>query len=392
MKLYNLTPAACSGKRVIMRADLNISLKNGTIADDYRLQAALPSLKLLAKHAQRTVLLSHLGRPTPGSPAPEHSLKLLVDWFNKAGLPVHWAPTIQAAAQHKDGIVLLENLRFWPGEQEQSIEFAKSLAQLGDLYVHDAFALVHRSDTSITLLPGLFTPENRLVGIGLARELEHLDHIKTRPQQPFVVVLGGNKLPDKIPLLLELITGPAEHRPQTILIGGALALPFLLAQGHPVGNYAIDPVITNTAAHILQTAISTGITIALPNDFFIQSGQKKLLQSLGATDICMDIGPETVHRFSQQLATAASIFANGTMGKYEENTFASGTNQILQVIATSTAYSVVGGGDCVTALRHLGRDNDINFVSTGGGATLAFLGTGDPFNQLPGLRALHQVG
>lgn len=355
-----VTPASVAGKRVFLRADLNVPLTDGRIADDRRLNAILPTLRLLLSTASRVVLASHLGRPNPAQPDPTLSTRHLLAWFAQQGLPASFASNLDQLPER--GLVLLENLRFWEGETapEGRTYFVGALAATADCYVNDAFGTMHRTDASIALLPRQFPAQERWYGLCVQQELTMLERLRQQPAKPFVALLGGSKVADKLPLITQLITRPAEHRLTHLLLGGLLALD-----------------LPNQAPDLLAVAAAHGVGVLTPTDYRYADQQQPI-----------DIGPATTATFVGCLQQAKTIFANGTMGKYEEAAGRAGTRETLQAIAQTAAFTVLGGGDCPAAAEMMGIADKVSFVSTGGGATLAYLAATDPWQDLPGLRAL----
>lgn len=344
-------------KHVFLRADLNVPLKNGCIADATRLEALLPTLKLLCDQGAVVTLATHIGRPqalllqaTPGfadpsKPNHELSSKPIASWLSDHGF---------------GQVQLLENLRFYPGEQStdtaQRLAFAQQLATGMDAYINDAFGTLHRNDASIALLPTLFPVSERFYGLCIARELEHLDYLRAQPEKPYVAVLGGNKLADKLPLITRLLKAPEPARITHLLLGGTIGTAIQADQNQT----------------LQRLAAAQGVVLVLPEDM------------LGTTDI----GPRTAATYAQIIASARTVLANGTMGMYEELASQDGTKAILEAIADNPHYTVIGGGDCAAAADQFGLAERIHFISTGGGATLAYLAAGEPWRELPGLIAL----
>jgi len=403
-----VTPASVAGKRVLLRADLNVPLTDGRIANDRRLNAILPTLRLLLSTASRVVLASHLGRPNPAQPDPTLSTRHLLAWFAQQGLLASFASNLDEVPER--GLVLLENLRFWGEETSRSSRpfdgaqrerrnirssvlpstpyvataprepacppepctkvgskdvpyagaFVAALAATADCYVNDAFGTLHRADASIALLPRQFPVQERWYGLCVQQELTMLERLRQHPAKPFVALLGGSKVTDKLPLITQLITRPAEHRLTHLLLGGLLALD-----------------LPNQAPDLLALAAAHGVGVLTPTDYRYDDQQEPI-----------DIGPATTATFVGCLRQAKTIFANGTMGKYEEAAGSTGTRETLQAIAQTTAFTVLGGGDCPAAAEMMGIADKVSFVSTGGGATLAYLAATDPWQDLPGLRAL----
>lgn len=352
-----VTTAAIAHKRVFLRADLNVPLgKKGEIADEHRLQALLPTLNMLVQSAARVVIATHLGKPNPGHPDPALSTKQLIPWFEQHQFAVSFAASPSHATEllaGGDKLILLENLRFFAGEQEPSSTFAGELAALADVYVTDAFGTLHRHDASIALLPSYFAPEKRFYGHCVAAELAALSKLRVAPEKPFVAIIGGNKLTTKLPLIQQLMTAPPAERVTQVLLGGLLGL--------------------DLAPELPALAKQHGVRLLTPIDY---------------TDNNLDIGPNTIALFTEHLAAGRTIFANGTMGKYEEAAGQAGTKAILEAIGNNRGFTVIGGGDCGAAAIQCGMAEKVSFVSTGGGATLAFVASKEPWQDLPGLKTL----
>ncbi len=352
-----------SGKRVFVRADFNVPLDEaGTITDDFRIRAALPTINWLTERGATVVCASHLGRPK-GEPNPKYSMD----------------PVRARLAELAPGVELLENLRFDPGETGNDAAFVDQLVDGIDGYVNDAFGASHRSHASIVGLPGRVPAA---MGRLLEKEVEVLLGLRNKPKHPFVAVLGGAKISDKlgvIEALLETVDG--------IIIGGAMCFTFFAAQGKPIGNSLFEPDMVDTCKELLDTAAAQGKTIHLPDDItgtdadgnFAQFGSR-----LGDGSIGYDIGPGSAAAFTDVIMEARMVFWNGPMGMFEDERFASGTRTLAQAMADTKAFTVVGGGDSAAALAQFKLDDDVSHVSTGGGASLELLENGD----LPGLAAL----
>jgi len=351
-----------TGKRLILRADCNVPIKNSVISDPSRLEALIPTLDYLVKNETKAIIIAtHIGRPDPKNTNPALSTQHLIRWFSQNGYPVQFVP--KGDRPGSQGLFLLENLRFFEGEQKQDRTFAQQLASYADVYINDAWGAMHRNDTSITLLAQQFDHAHRGIGLCVENELKHLARLKERPDQPFVVILGGAKLADKLPLITGLLSAPAAQRPAKIIVGGALCLPLLAAQD-------------DIAKTVLKTAHDQKIPLILPTDFIYEN------------DVPVDIGPESIKTFCREIASAQTIFMNGTMGKYECPDYAHGTEKILEAVAQNKGYTVIGGGDCAAAAHQYKLADKISWVSTGGGATLAYLAAKNPDSDLPGLRVL----
>ena len=395
-------------KRVFLRADLNVPLESGKITNDFRLQKILPTINYILEHGGKVILATHIGRPKTNS-EPELSTEMLVDWFKSKNYEIKFEGNLQNAIEQStknfSEILLLENLRFFDGEQTKDAHptslklrrtnFAQQLAQLADIYINDAFAVMHRQDTSVTLLPLEFDKKNRAIGLLVEQELKELSKLKLSklkkdPKKPFIVVIGGNKIATKIPLLESFVTQHVD----TFIIGGAIANTFLKAQGFEIGTSLFEENELSTAQNFLEFSKQKNIPVLLPTDVrAIEPGNSYAVHNCDIRHIVkdaniVDIGTETEKFFAQTILKAQTVFANGTMGIYTQPEYAQGTKHILQAIAARDAYSVIGGGDAVAAAQQFGFEKDIDFLSTGGGATLAFLGAHEPLNELPGLRAL----
>jgi phosphoglycerate kinase len=387
-----------ANKRVLVRCDFNVPLDaDGVITDDSRLRATLPTIQFIRAQECRLILCSHLGRPK-GKKSPKDSLEPVGRWLaEQLGCDVMMPDdcvgdaAIHLVANQRPGqVVLLENLRFHAGEEENSEEFARKLMDLCDVYVNDAFGAVHRAHASVAALPKLMPL--RGAGLLLEREIEYLTKLMTNPEAPYVALLGGAKVSDKIEVIESLI--PLVHG---LIIGGAMAYTFLEAQGHGVGKSRVEKDHLQLARHLLQRCEEKGLPVHLPLDHVVVKEVKPDAEfrvvrndEFEADDIAVDIGPATIELFSDVLAgrkgsaTPRTILWNGPMGIFEMDRFATGTMAIAKAVAQTTATSVVGGGDSVSAVRKAGVTPLISHVSTGGGASLEFL-SGKP---MPGITAL----
>lgn len=386
-------------KTVFLRIDANVPLDRGSILSDYKLQAVLPTIVSLLHQQAYLIIGTHLGRPTRQTQK-YLSTKQLVPWFAEHPVDLHYISDITQAAHHNFSAdprpVILENLRFYPGEQEKSLHFAKQLKQLSEIYINDAFGVIHRDDTSISLAPSLYEPESKNIGPLITKELTCLEKIKHSPQSPFVLVIGGNKLATKTVLLSRMISQKKSSRPQKILIGGALAHPFLQSQGIFIGSSLKHPGSITMAKDIIALAEHNGVELLTPIDVLvtknIHQGHTRALDiaHIQDDDIIIDIGPKTIDLFSSEIAQAQTIFANGTMGVYTIKEFAHGTRSIVRAIAQSDGYSVIGGGDATAAALSCPESDRVDLLSSGGGATLAYLAVEDT-QELPGLSCLHKA-
>ncbi len=379
-----------SGKRVLIRVDFNVPLdKDGRITSDARIRAALPTIRWVLDHRGRPILISHLGRP--GGKVVE-ALRLRpagVRLGELLNIPVRYsndcvgaeAETASAALQPGE-CLLLENLRFHPEETKGDPGFARQLASLADVYVNDAFGSAHRAHASVT---GVAEHLPSAAGLLLEKEIKAFDHLLTRPASPVVAILGGAKVSDKLPLILNLLP-----KVDSILIGGAMACTFLKQQGVGIGRSLCEDGLLAEAGAALAAAKQRGVNLQLPLDHIcaaqLDAGS---VPSVHGPDVpvdlmALDIGPETVKSYRSTIATAKTIVWNGPMGVFELPAFREGTNAIAQAVADADAWSLVGGGDSVAALELLGVTARINHVSTGGGASLELL----EGKTLPGIAAL----
>ncbi|MFJ6543852.1 phosphoglycerate kinase [Streptomyces sp. NPDC091385] len=389
-----------SGKRVFVRADLNVPLADGTITDDGRIRAVLPTVKALADAGAKVVVASHLGRPK-GAPDPAFSLLPAAERLGELlGAPVAFAQDTVGPAAHAavDGlepgqVAVIENLRFNPGETSKDdaerAEFADQLAALADVYVGDGFGAVHRKHASVYDLPARLP---HYAGYLIAQEVGVLKKLTDDVKRPYVVVLGGAKVSDKLAVIDQLL-GKADR----LLIGGGMAYTFLKAQGHEVGISLLQEDQIPTVKEYMERAEKNGVELVLPVDVLVSPEFPDLktkapaqytvvdADKIPADQEGLDIGPKTRELYASKLADAETVFWNGPMGVFEHPDYAEGTKAVAQALVDSDGFTVVGGGDSAAAVRTLGFDeNAFGHISTGGGASLEYL----EGKTLPGLAAL----
>jgi phosphoglycerate kinase len=380
------------GQRVFVRVDFNVPLdEDGGVSDDTRIQASLPTLRALRERGARLVVASHLGRPK-GKPNPAMSLEpvgmhlaQLLD--QEVLLPddcIGDAPRKLVQNLREGQVMLLENLRFHPEEEAGDEGFARQLAALADVYVNDAFGTAHRAHASVTGVPRYVAQKG--AGLLMTKELDHLSKLLDRPDTPFIAVLGGAKVSDKIGVIESLL-----KRVNGLLVGGAMASTLLAAQGYDMGASLVEHDKLDLARRILSKAHARNVEIVLPSDHVIaQAIDAKAVTRIADNGhipegwSALDIGPKTVESFKAWIGRARTVFWNGPLGVFEVAPFAHGTEAIAQAIAKSGAQSVVGGGDSVSAVRKMGVAPFITHISTGGGASLEFL----EGKELPGVVAL----
>ncbi len=385
-----LAEGALNGRRVFVRADLNVPLQDGRIRDDSRLRASLPTLERLRDAGARIVLASHLGRPK-GERRPELSLAPVATALSEAlGQPVALAPDcvgseVEAAVEAlaPGAVLLLENLRFHRAETDNEAGFAKSLAALADVYVNDAFGTAHRAHASTAgMVPYV---DRAAAGLLLQREIDALG-VLLDPERPFVCLLGGAKVSDKLGVLEALV-----ERADRIAIGGAMAYTFLAAEGAAVGRSLVEPDRFDDARRIVSRARETGCELLLPTDHVAAErvepdAESGVVATIPEDRLGVDIGPETAERYAAAAADARTLLWNGPMGVFEIDAFARGTERVARGVADSAGHSVVGGGDSLAAVAKVGVGDRIGHLSTGGGASLEFVQGLD----LPGIQALER--
>jgi 3-phosphoglycerate kinase len=388
-----------SGRRVLLRVDFNVPTeeRDGHIAitDDTRIRESLPTINHLRENGAKTILMAHFGRPK-GEPVEKYSLRPVADYLHTLiDHPVAFShDTIgqipeEIIAHMKEGdVTLLENVRFHPGEEANDPGFAEALAKLGDLYVNDAFGAAHRAHASTAGITKF--AQQSAMGFLMEKEIKYLSHELAKPAKPFVVILGGSKVSDKIGVIKALM-----EKADAILIGGAMANTFWKAQGVPIGSSRVEADKLDLAREILELAKEKGVRFLLPVDALeadkIEAGAtarntSRVTGTHGITDgwQAVDIGHATISLYEDEIATAKTILWNGPVGIFEIPAFAEGTIAIAEALARSKATTIIGGGDSVTAVKQAGLADKMTFISTGGGASLELI----EGKELPGIAAL----
>jgi len=382
-----------SGKKVLVRVDFNVPISNGTVSDDTRIRAALPTIKYILEQPETTVILmSHLGRPK-GSPDPKYSLAPVAETLEKLlHTPVHMAPDCVGPEVEKlvseaesGSVILLENTRFHAEETKNDESFSKALAKLGDAYVNDAFGSAHRAHASTEGVARLLPAG---AGFLIEKEVQFFAPLLDNPAQPFVAIIGGAKVSTKIDVLKTLMP-----KCSTLIIGGGMSYTFLKAQGHSIGKSLVEEDYLDTAKNLIQQAKELNVELLLPVDHmvaeeFSETAAAREVSSADVPDgmIAMDIGANTIAAMKSAIAGAKSLVWNGPMGVFEFDAFAAGTLETAKMVAECKGVTVVGGGDSVAAVNKFSLAGKIDHVSTGGGASLEFL----EGKSLPGIAILER--
>ncbi len=393
-----LTELELKNKRVFIRVDFNVPLKQAgdsyEVADPRRIEEALPTIRFVMEQGGKVILGSHLGRPK-GQPNPKYSLEPVGSYLSRVlGKDVLLtedcvgdAPRGLSHQMRAGDVMLLENLRFHPGEEENSPEFVNRLAELCDVYISDAFGTLHRAHASTEGLPKII--KNRAIGFLVEKELKFLAPLKDHPKRPFLLLMGGSKVSDKIGVLEYFLP-----KVDTVVIGGAMAYSFLAAKGFQVGKSLCEEKQVQLAKKIIRGADARTVRLILPEDHVVSLafGDTQNVSITSGIDIPddklgLDIGPKTVAKIATALETAETIFWNGPMGVFEEPAFAKGTFEVAKLLAQTKAVKLVGGGDSAAAIMKAGLEASFDFISTGGGATLEYL----EGKTLPGLKVLERI-
>jgi phosphoglycerate kinase len=388
MPKRSVRDAEVDGKRVLVRVDFNVPIDRGVITDDTRIRAALPTIQLLRERGAKIVLCSHLGRPK-GKVALQFSLEPVAERLSQLmHTPITLAhavsgPEAEAAvvALGDGDIVMLDNVRFDPGEEANDLVLAERLAKLADIYVNDAFGAAHRAHASTAGVAALLPA---YAGLLMESEISALSTLLVKPEQPFVAILGGAKVSDKLAVIEHLLDNV-----DTLLIGGGMANTFLLAAGNSIGSSLAERELINKARDIASSANEQGVALLLPSDAVVSpsiDGEASIVSvdNVPENQAIFDIGPATISSFAGVIAQARTIFWNGPMGVFEKPSFNAGTKGVAEAVAASSGFSVVGGGDSVAAIEQLGLAGKIGHISTGGGASLEFV----EGRVLPGIAAI----
>jgi phosphoglycerate kinase len=375
MPVLRMTDLDLRGKRVLIREDLNVPVQNGVVTSDARIRASLPTIQAAKNAGARVILMSHLGRPEEGVYNEEFSMAPVAQRLSellgfKVRLEKNWLDGVECGVGE---VVLVENVRFNKGEKKDKEDLAKKMAALCDVYVMDAFGTSHRAEAS-THGVGKFAPI-ACAGPLLTNELEALEKALEKPKRPLVAIVAGSKVSTKLTVLETLLS-----KVDKLIVGGGIANTFLAAQGYKVGKSLIEADMIDIAKGLLTKSKELKVDIPLPTDVVVATefsanaeADVKSVNDVGADEMILDIGPDTAQRFAQLLQGAGSVVWNGPVGVFEFDQFGEGTRTLAQAIAKSPAFSIAGGGDTLAAIEKYGVEEDISYISTGGGAFLEFL-------------------
>lgn len=391
MVLNTIRDAKLNDKKVVIRVDFNVPIKDGVVTDDTRIQAALPTINYLLEQGATLIVMSHRGRPK-GEKNPEFSMAPIAKRFSELlNKEVKLAPDVIGSevealvnSLKKGDVLLLENCRYYNEETDNDLDFAKKLAAFGDLYVNDAFGTAHRAHASTEGISH-FLPS--YAGFLIEKEVKYMAPLLSNPQKPFVAIIGGSKVSSKITVLESLV-----KTCDTIVIGGGMAYTFMKVQGKAIGKSLLEEDYLDTARSFLAKAEEKGVKVILPIDHicgatFSENAEPVLCEDVIEGDLIgMDIGPKTIALILAELKTAKSVVWNGPMGVFEFNSFSKGTLEVAKALAECDGITVVGGGDSVAAINKFDLASKISHVSTGGGASLEFL----EGKTLPGIKALEK--
>jgi phosphoglycerate kinase len=388
----SITDLGLSGKKALIRVDFNVPIKNGQITDDTRIRASLPSIQYALDKGASVILASHLGRPK-GKPSPEYSLRPVASRLAELlGRAVEFAEDCIGEPAKKaidkagpGGVILLENLRFHAEEEKNDPEFAKALAALADVYINDAFGSAHRAHASTEGI--VHHLKQAAAGFLMVKEVEYLGGVLEKPERPFVAILGGAKVSDKLEVIENLIP-----RVDALLIGGAMSYTFFKSRGLPVGKSLVEEDLLDSARDLERRAKEKGLRLELPADHVVAPKVEPgvptevlAVDDPGIGDrMGLDIGPRTVQSYRDAILAAKTVVWNGPMGVFEIDQFATGTMEVARAVASVKGTTVIGGGDSIAAVAKAGVSDRITHISTGGGASLEFLGG----RKLPGVEAL----
>ncbi|AUH53720.1 phosphoglycerate kinase [Chromobacterium sp. ATCC 53434] len=375
MKFNKLSEQNLSGKRVLIRVDMNVPLKNGVIGDDTRIRASLPTIEHCLKAGAAVLLMTHLGRPTEGEPTPEDSLAPVVARLSELlGKPVRLAADFANGVELAPGeVAMLENVRLNPGEKKNKDELGRAYASLCDVFVHDAFGTAHRAEAS-THAVAKFAPV-ACAGLLLSAELDALSKALQAPARPLVAIVAGSKVSTKL-TILEALADKVDQ----LIVGGGIANTFLLAEGRAIGKSLAEADLVEDAKRVIAKIRARGGDVPLPTDVvcakeFAETAAAvtKNVAEVAADDMILDIGPDAARQLAGIIAEAGTVVWNGPVGVFEFDQFGNGTKTLAEAIARSKAFSIAGGGDTLAAIAKYGITDDISYISTGGGAFLEFL-------------------